>query len=294
MRTTRIFAAVLLAVAAVLVGVSGPAAASPTNVVTANSGAATSVALKSATARCPVGTRVYGGGGDIVGGGHQVALTGLVPAFGLKTAQDSYTATAEEINGDYPATWSVYAYAICGPQLPGMTITSGRVAYSSGDRVVSSSTCPANAMPVGLGAAVSPAAGTMVLNESLGNYTRNAFGTLFGWSAAIAFVTESGHVPAGVGLTSYAVCATLSTAPAYVFADSAYDTTATKTVNATCPTGRTYGVGGYLSFATGQLYFDSMVPSGASWDQAAVDGRADQSGFTDGPWWATSEAICAP
>jgi hypothetical protein len=35
-----------------------------------------------------------------------------------------------------------------------------------------------------------------------------------------------------------------------------------------------------------------MVPAGSLWTRASVDARADQSGFT-GPWWATSEAICA-
>src|SRR4051794_25960083 len=118
MNTTRIVAVAVLATATVLVGASGPAAASPTSVVTVSSGIATSSALQSATARCPAGTRVYGGGGEIIGGGHQVALTGLVPAFGLKSGQDSYTATAEEINGNYPLAWNVSAYAICGPSLP--------------------------------------------------------------------------------------------------------------------------------------------------------------------------------
>src|SRR6266496_4418369 len=74
-------AALVLAGVTGVVGVAtaGGAAAAVTTVVQAHSGTDAGTVKKSAVAQCPAGTRVFGGGGDIVGGGHGVALTGTAP-----------------------------------------------------------------------------------------------------------------------------------------------------------------------------------------------------------------------
>src|ERR1700730_8707223 len=71
------------------------ASAAPSNVVSGAS-ATDSATRKSAVAFCPANTRVYGGGGDIAGGGHEVALTGLKPVSTFVNGRyvDSFVATA--------------------------------------------------------------------------------------------------------------------------------------------------------------------------------------------------------
>src|SRR5437016_5332521 len=121
-RSVRVRLARGLAVAAAL-SAAAPASAAPSRVVSATS-ATDSTARKSATASCPAGTRLYGGGGTINGGAGRVALTGLRPVPGVKGVvgrTDSFVATAEAVPGA-TLTWSVSAFAICGPGLANLTL----------------------------------------------------------------------------------------------------------------------------------------------------------------------------
>jgi hypothetical protein len=279
--------------ATVQIAFSAAASAAPSRVVSAAS-ATDSAARKSAVAVCPAGTRVFGGGGDIVNGGHEVALSGLRPVSTLVAGRytDSYVATAEEDDTGYGAAWTVYAYAICGPNLPNLTIQKGQQNSVAGsDRLTASANCPAGTAPVGLGAEVSGGTGNVLLNSVLGNYTPGPYGVPSGWSSAQAFVDQSGYAGSW-SLSSYAVCASPPPGLTYKFVDSTYDST-DKSASAQCPAGtKVYGVGGYLSFLNGQTHFDRMVPHGSQWDGADVEAREDQDGF-NGNWWTTVEAICA-
>jgi hypothetical protein len=132
----------------------------------------------------------------------------------------------------------------------------------------------------------------VVLNSVLGNYSQGPYGVPNGWSSAAAFVDES-RFTGSWSLASYAVCAAPPPGLTYRFADSVYDSTSAKTASVQCPAGtKVYGVGGYLSYLTGQTHFDRLVPHGAQWDGADVEAREDQNGFAYN-WWATVEAICA-
>jgi hypothetical protein len=293
----RRFAAAVLAIAgacaiAQLASVT-VASAAPTRVVQAFS-ATDSVAKKSATAACPSGTRVYSGGGDIVGGGHEVALTGLRPVSTVVSGQfrDSFVVTAEEDDTGYAANWTVYAYAMCGPTLANMSIQQGQQFSTGSDRVNAAISCPSGTAPIGLGAEIGNGAGNVALNAVLGNYTQGPYGGYSGWAKAAAFVDESGYAGSW-SLTSYAVCAAPPAGLSYQFADSMYDATDDKTGSVQCPVGtKVYGVGGYLSYLNGQTHFDRMVAHGAQWDGADAEGRTDQTGFAN-PWWVEVEAICA-
>ncbi|GAA5122101.1 hypothetical protein [Haloechinothrix salitolerans] len=92
---------------------------------------ADSQASKTATARCPSGKQVVGGGGWV----HAVdryaednlALTQLRP---FESYRDGYTVTGEEIlytSGD----WWVQAYAICADPMSGHQIVTGTTSYSN-------------------------------------------------------------------------------------------------------------------------------------------------------------------
>lgn len=286
-----------LAIAALAAGaavqVASPASAAPSAVVSGGS-ATNSVAKKTATAVCPSGTRVYGGGGDVTGGGHEVALTGLRPASVLAGGKfvDTFTATAEEDDTGYAANWAVYAYAICGAPQPSLSIQRATITSSPGtDRIEGSVSCPSGTAPLGLGAEIGNGAGNVVLNEAIGNYTVGPFGVPTGWAAAKAFTDETGYRLTWT-LTTYAVCAVPPPGLTYVFTDSAYNSV-DKSASSECPLGtKVYGAGGYLNYLAGQVHFDRLVPHGSAWTGSDVDAREDQTGFTPN-WWATSEAICA-
>jgi hypothetical protein len=280
-------------VAAVQIGLAAPASAAAQTVVSGSS--TTNSVNKSATASCPTGMRVFGGGGDIVGGGHEVALITLKPVSTLVSGQyhDSFVAAAEEDDSGYAANWTVYSYAICGYGLPNQTIQSATLTRSPGvDRLDTSVSCPAGTAPLGFGAQITGGQGNVVLNSLLGNYTAGPYGNPSGWSSAQSFVDQSGF--SGLwSQTSYAVCASPPPGLTYQFRDSAYDTTDDKSASADCPAGtRAYGVGGYISYLTGQIHFDRMVPHGAAWNGGDVEARTDQDGFAN-QWWVTAETICA-
>jgi hypothetical protein len=277
---------------AMLVGPASPASAAAQTVVQGAS--ATNSSNKSATASCPSGMRVFGGGGDIVGGGHEVRLTGLRPfsIYFNGAYHDSFVATAEEDADGYSGNWTVYSYAICGWALPNMSLQTSTLTSTAGsDRLSTTAGCPTGTAPVGLGAEVTNGHGHVVLNSLLGNYTAGPYGNPSGWSSAQSFVDQVNSTI--WSQTSYAVCASAPPSLSYQFRDSAYDSTNDKSASADCPVGtRAYGVGGYLSFLTAELYFDRMVPHGSAWNGGDVNGREDQDGFAPN-WWATAETICA-
>ncbi len=64
---------------------------------------------QSAIATCPVGTKVIGTGGEVIGPTGRVVLRRVIPSSNLA----SVTAAGAEINGGTTSTWTVTAYAIC-------------------------------------------------------------------------------------------------------------------------------------------------------------------------------------
>jgi hypothetical protein len=294
-RAGSVAAALALTGAAALVQIATttPASAAPSRVVSAAS-ATNSIARKSAIAYCPTGTRVFGGGGDIVAGGNSVALTGLKPTSLLINGQhvDSFTATAEEGQVNYVPNWTVYAYAICGPNLANLSIQWFRVTSGAADHLQTGANCPSGTAPVGLGAEVGNGLGQVALTQVLGNYTLSPQGVPTGWSGAAAYEDETGYSGTWT-LTSYAVCASPPPGLSYRFADSAVTSLDKGNTPVECPIGTSvYGVGGYFGYNTGQLHFDRMVPHGSNWTGADIDAREDATGFTPN-WYASVEAICA-
>lgn len=295
-KRARLAGLLALAGMAAAVQLGGLPAASASASTVVQGASATNSVNKSATASCPAGMRVFGGGGDIVGGGHEVALTGLRPVstFSGGAFHDSFVASAEEDDSGYAANWTIYAYAICGSALPNMTLQSSTLTSSPGsDRLSTSAGCPTGTAPVGFGAQITGGNGNVVLNSLLGNYTVGPYGTPNGWSSAQSFVDQTGYSGTW-SQTSYAVCASPPPGLSYQFVDSVYNAADDKSASVDhCPAGtRAYGAGGYISYLTGQLHFDRMVPHGSAWDGGDVEARTDQDGFGL-TWWVTAETICA-
>jgi hypothetical protein len=290
----RVAAALAIAGAVSLVqaATSSPASAAPSKVVSAGS-ASDSIARKTATAYCPAGTRVFGGGGDITQGANSVALTGLRPtSFVLGSSRvESFTATAEETTA-YGSNWAVYAYAICGAALPNLSIQTRTVTSTTSDHLQAGADCPAGTAPLGVGAEIGNGAGQVALHSTYGNYTVGPYGIPSGWATAKAYEDETGYSGTWT-LASYAVCASPPPGLVYLFADSPSNSSDKGYTAMECPSGTyAYGVGAYLGYNTGQVHFDRLVPHGASWTGVDSDTREDANGFA-APWYTSVEAICA-
>ncbi len=82
--------------------------------VTASSAANAEPQSKSATALCPAGKQVTGGGARINGAeAKTVAITESIPALGGESKRTGWTASAIEITGALAKPWAVEAFAIC-------------------------------------------------------------------------------------------------------------------------------------------------------------------------------------
>lgn len=96
-------------------------------------------AVKTAVARCPAGTRVYGGGATVFNDQSRVVLATMLPFHG--GSGDGYSVAATERPGGHSGSWYVRAFATCGAQLSGMELIvasgfDGAVAACTGSKVV--------------------------------------------------------------------------------------------------------------------------------------------------------------
>lgn len=108
---------------------------------------------KSVEADCPSGTRLYGGGAQAVNGLGRVAIASARPQRIASTGIDRYSILAEERapTGFTKAhLWSVEAYAVCGPTLPGYQIVNADNS-EPGAQVSATATCPAGTTVIGVG-----------------------------------------------------------------------------------------------------------------------------------------------
>ena len=139
---------VLVAAQVVVIGSGTAAAVSGIQVVVASSGY-DSDASKGASARCPAGKNVLGGGGRVFDGEGHVRLSGMNPTL------DTYRVIATEVLGGYDSAWEVEAYAICGTPLPGLEYVSAQsYAPSDANYAEAMAICPEGKRVVGVGGSV--------------------------------------------------------------------------------------------------------------------------------------------
>lgn len=196
---------------------------------------------KIATATCPVGERVLGGGGwafpSASADATRVALIELRPVH-PPLGQDFYRAIAQESAPGIASTWSVQAYAICARPVPGMHVVSvtGPVTASAAD-----AWCPAGEDPLGGGGSIGNAGGQV----GLGSMTPRSTGDVI---SVVALPYPGSHDAFTV--TAYAVCA--PTPPGYEVSyafSTGPPSDDVKVAFASCPAGTSvHGAAGTVRF----------------------------------------------
>ena len=153
---------VMVSVVTAALGVgSPPASASATPRVTgyvysSNESARNSGGAKEATASCPVGKQVLGGGGYVSGEpstAQRVALTAMMP-YRSSTGRWSYLARAAEVYIGTSRDWAVVAYVFCADPVPGHQVVTASTERSSTAVKATIAACPAGTSALGTGATI--------------------------------------------------------------------------------------------------------------------------------------------
>jgi hypothetical protein len=239
----RVGAVVTLAVGGA-VALAAPAAAATFETVSVWAASANDSAdVKSATAYCPTGTRILGGGA-VMNGNIEVHITGMMP----DPVANSFTAYAAEHGpGDWP--WHVRAYGICGPEPAGLVYVS---AFTGGDSATSRSDyawCPAGRKVLGVGARVTAPDS----REVLLTYVKPT-GT--GNGAETGAVEMTGGYAGNWWLHSWAVCA--NELPGWSIVAAPNDP-GHRSAARLCPYPQTLtGGGAYISLSAGKVYLTKI------------------------------------
>jgi hypothetical protein len=246
-----------------------------------------SATSKSAAATCPAGTVIYGGGGHLynVPDGNQVRLSGLRPLVSL-IGLTGFRASATEDDSGYNKAWSVTAYAICGPALPGWQVVWSISPTTSNPSNSATVHCPGAKKAISAGAEVSNGGRDVVLQLIVPDASLD-------WAVAAAYEDETG-TNASWEVTAYAVCANEPFGLQRVTGVQDYEDV--HVASAQCPAGfELTGLGGYAvgdATSFGQVYLSSLYPVDAAPWEAVILGTEDQTGF-GGDWMVVSYAICA-
>lgn len=269
----------LIMVASVLSGVVPAQAgvgARVANPVRVSATSAVNSAGKSVVVACPAGTRVYGAGAQINGGGSVVTLDDITPNLTLTNV----LATAFE-SVAFAGNWSVTAFAVCGPN----TRNLQRIQFTSVTNSLNKTVfvgCPTGLRLYGLGAELNGAIGRVFFddltpNSALTGVTVTAF--------------ENGAFAGNWNVTGFAICGNPAARMLRVLASSATNSVGVKSVAAGCPAGtRVHGVGAQLDGAFGAVILDDVRPNAGVLSTTAT---GVERGPFAGNWRVTAFAICS-
>lgn len=276
----------LLAAAGLNVITAAPAAAIPG---LGNVAAATvfdSSAFKAATATCPAGQRVIGGGARLSLATGEVSITRMAPT----AAADGYQAWAYEDLDGFAGAWAMQVIAICAPAPPGYTIMTATSPIASPATAAVTTTCPAGLQVLGTGGSVSPGRGVSVLTTIMPNTQ----------VAPTAVTTAGAEIPGYAGtwnVQTWAICAAPVAGHTVVVTVGVATSASPKTLTSTCPAGRpVHGIGFItVGAGVGEIFLNAAfpnppVPAGTS---VPVTASEDQGGVA-GNWAIRTFAICAP
>ena len=244
---------------------------------------------KTVTATCPIGKRVLGGGGTVIGGRGQVVLERLEP---VQTAtNDRFVVGAREDGTGFSGSWRLTAYALCANPLPAYAIlpsTSGSASSNSPQSTISF--CIGQTQ-VGFGGRINGGAGQV----HLANLVRDSNGDID--FTLIAALEDANGFAGAWNATAYAVCANTpaNLAPATATSPAS---SANKSVTVSCPAGaRVHSAGGQLLPAGSGPVDPSLVI-----DKVAIDAQLrsvtvraveDETG-TAANWAVRALALCGP
>jgi hypothetical protein len=231
--------------------------------------------VKTATAFCPAGKRVYGGGFRVVGGLGRVMVLAARPDPGGRPGEDKFTVLATERFPDgLPANqaWSLEAHAICLPALPGYQLVAAED-RADGPRDEVRVSCPAGKRVLGLGATVED-------NIAFGLATVVPDRTGQSVTMTATDDTTNGTSEDGADMSVRAICATPP--PGYQVVAGARTSflIANQVASAACPAGKElFGAGFDKRDEAGHAYPSTLVPQeqGRSSSNPGVEFIANQA-----------------
>ncbi|HEV7655649.1 MAG TPA: hypothetical protein VGP36_13080 [Mycobacteriales bacterium] len=265
-----------------LAGAAPAGAVTGIHKVTGTASPSNSLPAKTASALCPVGERVIGGGGwafPSTADADRVALTELRPVHPA-SGQDSYVVSAAEVTPNISSNWSVQAFAICAGPVSGLNIVSS---VSNPFREVDAF-CPAGQSVLGSGALVNNA----------GNHTRLVEATPFlAGDRVRAAAQDDGSAAVGQWtVTAYAVCAPTPAGYQVVFAPSATNQSEPEKVAfVSCPAGtRVHGAAALVASPAPGIALQVVYPFNALDKVEAFGVETQPNSFN---WDVRAVAICA-
>lgn len=196
---------------------------------------------KDATAKCPPGKQVLGGGAAIASFSAidgQVALTRLVPY--RAGSQHAYAVSAAETYAGTTKDWSLQVWAICANPVPGHTIVNAVTDWSSVSVKTTAAVCPQGTRVLGSGAMINGSISTGPNGQPIPH--DQGIGLQVTRSSGPGDITRAQAQEAVGGyaypwqLVSYAVCAHQPPGYQIVSADSPHAASEqTKLAHAECP-----------------------------------------------------------
>ncbi|HZN74062.1 MAG TPA: hypothetical protein VFC00_20530 [Micromonosporaceae bacterium] len=273
-------AAIAVLVGASVAVVATPAWAVPGLVaVTVTSAEVGSESFKGANAVCPAGTKIVGGGADVLGGGHSVRIAGINPAPLLPNPNSLWATAHEDVLG-YSGVWSLRAWAICASGVTGWQVVLADNTGPTNGYAFATASCPAGKKVIGAGGR-STGKPSVVLDSI------NIAADLS--SVTVEVVAINGATPIAY---AYAIC--INPVPRQQrVALNKQPGSDDQTLALSCPEGtKTHGVGGGMTAAVGQSYLDELAPNGASLTGVYIDAREDATG-NPFSWSVNLQAVCA-
>jgi hypothetical protein len=230
---------------------------------------------KGVTVACPVGKRLLGTGGELAGGGGQVALNDIIP----NAALTGVTVRGMEDGDGTTANWSVTAYAICSTPVAGrerVVTTSPTDSSSKGVSVP----CPPDKEVTGVGGEIGGGGGEVVLDALFPNAPSIA--------GANAFEDENGTA-SNWFVRAFAICAASSQRVVTKTPSDSED----KAEVAECPAFKQLtGGGGDITGGSGQVSLTEIFPADVALTGFLAAGEEDGNDFA-GDWFLRIYGICA-
>lgn len=245
-----------------------------------------SIASKFATATCPAGRRVLGGGARLTLVTGEVSITRLSPT----PAGDGYQAQASEDRDGFAGAWGLEVTAICAEPPPGYAIVTATSAPASNPDASVTVTCPAGTQVIGSGGGVAPGNGFVLLS----NLT--PLGTTAPTRVSALGSESRGGFADNWTVQAWAICTAPIAGENVVSTAGAANSTSPRTTSSVCPAGQSvHSLGFQLGGSLPDLFLNAAFPSpqsplGTSVPVTFSEGQGGLVGF----WSIRTIAICAP
>ncbi|HEY0638756.1 MAG TPA: hypothetical protein VGD67_13985 [Pseudonocardiaceae bacterium] len=275
----------LVAAAGLSAVTAGPAAAVPGLVNVSAATVVDSAVAKSATATCPAGLVVIGGGARLTIVTGEVSITRMNPT----ATGDGYDAYAYEDQDGYLGNWGLVVTAICANPPPGYQIVTATSVPTSNPSAQVAVACPAGTQVLGTGGAVAPGRGVVVLSAMFPTAT----------TAPTRVQVNGSEVQGGYSgtwnLQVWAICTAPVAGHTVVSTAGVSNSASPKTTSSVCPAGSfMHGVGFQLGGSWPDLFLNGASPTPAApvGTSVPVTVSEDQSGLV-GFWAIRTVIICA-